>query len=70
MVSLASEGIGSKWMTGALGIPGDKILELTGASDDEHYMGVIFYGMPAAPTETMKVPERKKGTGGCVSNLP
>ena len=52
MLSLASEGYGSKWMTGAMGSPAAKIMEACGADDSkEHFMGVIFYGRPATPSE-------------------
>ena len=39
MLCLASEGMGSKWMTGAMGIGGDDMLELVNAAPEEHYMG-------------------------------
>jgi len=64
MLSLASEGCASKWMTGAMGIPPAKLMEVAGASDaTEHFMGVLFYGLPQTPTATLKVPERKLGLG-------
>ena len=43
MVSLASEGFGSKWMTGALAIAPDALMELVGAGEDERFMGIIFH---------------------------
>ena len=62
MVSLASEGIGSKWMTGALGIPANKILEICDVDEDkEFFMGVVFIGVPQKPLGKMRVPERKRG---------
>lgn len=62
MLSLAGEGYASKWMTGAMGIPPTKLMELAGADEaTEHYMGVIFFGRPASPTATMAVPKRKSG---------
>lgn len=62
MLSLASEGLGSKWMTGALGIPPPKLMELVGADESkEHFMGIVWFGAPAAPTATMAVPKRKTG---------
>ena len=37
----------------------------------EHYMGVIFFGKPAVPMETMAVPARKVGLGEpVVQRLP
>ena len=66
MVYLASEGVGTKWMTGAMGISGEKILsEICGTdvSSTEHFMGVIMIGMPARPLDPIKVPPRKKGLG-------
>ena len=51
-------------MTGAMGIPPAKLMEVAGASDaTEHFMGVLFYGLPQTPTATLKVPERKLGLG-------
>merc|ERR1712224_711528 len=72
MVYLASRGIGTKWMTGAMGIQGETILkEICGlddaTADTEHYMGVILIGMPAQPLNSIKVPERKKALGGASS---
>merc|ERR1712003_387218 len=46
MQSLAEDGVGSKWMTGALGIDPTEILKVAGASDSEKMIGVIWYGMP------------------------
>ena len=71
MLSLAAEGLGSKWMTGALGVPGAKILEACGAGAKEHFMGVVWYGVPAEPTAAMAVPKRKTGIAEPVfSKLP
>ena len=69
MLSLAASGVGSKWMTGAMGIAPDKLLQLVDAEpNQEHMMGVIFVGVPAKPTKTMSAPKRKKGLeGGIVS---
>ena len=61
MLSLASEGYGSKWMTGALGIPPASLLAEVGAGADEHFMGVVWMGVPAAGLRTMKAPTRKQG---------
>lgn len=71
MLSLASEGVGSKWMTGALGIPPASLLELVKANATaERFMGVLFYGFPRAGTlATMTTPQRKQGVAGVVSVL-
>lgn len=65
MLSLASEGVGSKWMTGALGIPGDRLLKLVGANkevaNEEHFMGLVFVGKPSTRLNKMKIPPRKIG---------
>ena len=62
MLSLASQGIGSKWMTGKMGISGEDVL---GIFDDkantEHYMGTFMMGYPTVPMEEMQVRKRKKG---------
>jgi hypothetical protein len=39
MLCLASEGMGSKWMTGAMGIGAEDMLDLVNAAPEEHYMG-------------------------------
>lgn len=69
LLSLASDGVGTKWMTGAMGIAPADIMKLVRADDKaEHFMGVIFVGMPEVPTSTMKAPKRQKGLeGGIVS---
>ena len=65
MLSLASDGVGSKWMTGAMGIGPEELLKLVGADNKtEHFMGVIFIGIPAEKTSEMKVPSRKNGLDG------
>ena len=62
MLALASEGFASKWMTGAMGIPAAKLLEVAGVAEkDEHFMGILFMGKPATPTAKMDVPKRKVG---------
>lgn len=72
MLSLASEGYASKWMTGAMGIPSNKLLETVQVSpSQEHFMGVIFFGKPEKPTSQMDVPKRKQGLNDNVLiNLP
>lgn len=62
MLSMASDGCATKWMTGAMGIPPSKLMELAGADEaKEHFMGIIFFGRPGTNPETMKVPKRKIG---------
>lgn len=72
MVTLAANGCASKWMTGAMGSPASKIMEACGVDESaEHFMGVIFFGVPAAPTADMAVPARKIGLAEpVVSRLP
>merc|ERR1719321_2511001 len=48
MLSLASDGVGSKWMTGALGAAPEDVLATVGAPEGEKLMGVIWYGFPAS----------------------
>ena len=68
MLSLASEGIASKWMTGALGAPPEAVLECVGAGRGEKLMGAIWYGYPAtALSETATAPRRKKGLEGVLT---
>merc|ERR1712048_845451 len=62
MVSLAADGVGSKWMTGALGAPPEDVLAAVGAPSGEKLMGVIWYGFPSTPlSPEAKAPPRKKG---------
>lgn len=62
MLSLASEGFASKWLTGAIGVPASKLMEAAGVSEEtEHLMGILFFGQPTQPPSTMPVPERKHG---------
>ena len=70
MTSLAGEGIGSKWMTGALGISPDDVLSAIGAGEGEHLIGVIWYGMPAKGLEETKAPPRKLGVTGVLTEVP
>lgn len=71
MLSLASEGVGSKWMTGALGAAPEDVLAAVGADEKEKLMGVIWYGYPAKPlSEDGKAPPRKKGLEGVLKNMP
>mmetsp|Transcript_96484 Transcript_96484/g.191151 ORF Transcript_96484/g.191151 Transcript_96484/m.191151 type:complete len:203 (+) Transcript_96484:43-651(+) len=71
MLSLAADGVASKWMTGALGAPPEDVVAAVGAPDGEKLMGVIWYGFPATPlSEDAKVPKRKKGLDGVLKRLP
>ena len=71
MLSLASEGIASKWMTGALGAPPEAVLECVGAGRGEKLMGAIWYGYPAKDlAEDAKAPPRKKGLDGVLTACP
>lgn len=70
MLSLASEGVGSKWMTGALGVAPEDVLATVGAGSGEKLMGVIWYGYPDKPLEDAKTPPRKKGVEGVLSSPP
>ena len=68
MLSLASEGIASKWMTGALGAPPEAVLKCVGAGRGEKLMGAIWYGYPSkALSETATAPRRKKGLEGVLT---
>ena len=71
MLSLAAEGVGSKWMTGALGIAPDAILDAVGADKEaERFMGVIWHGWPALPLSAASAPPRSKGVEGVLKRLP
>ena len=71
MLSLAGEGVGSKWMTGALGAAPEDVLAAGGAGDGEKLMGAIWYGYPAKElSNNAKSPPRKKGLDGVLTSLP
>ena len=64
MVSCASQGVATKWMTGKMGIAGSDILTKCCGVEDistEHYMGTLLVGKPQVAMSSMKVPERKQG---------
>ena len=64
LLSCASQGIATKWMTGKMGVSGpDMLHKVCGvdANTDEHYMGTILVGMPATPLASLPVPVRKTG---------
>ena len=70
MPSLANEGVGSKWMTGALGAAPEDVLAAVGAGEGERLMGAIWHGYPAKPlANDNKSPPRKKGLEGVVTKL-
>jgi len=70
ILSLASDGVGSKWMTGALGAAPEDVLAAVNAGEGEKLMGVIWYGFPAKPLEDVKAPPRKKGLEGVLVRPP
>lgn len=71
MLSFSDDGVGSKWMTGALGVPPEKILGAVGAdAESERFMGAIWYGYPASPLDPEgKAPPRKLGLDGVLTKL-
>jgi len=71
MLSLAEDGIGSKWMTGALGAAPEDVLACVNAPAGEKLMGAIWYGYPAKDlAEDAKAPPRKKGLDGVLTACP
>ena len=72
MLSLASEGVGSKWMTGALGAAPEDVLAAVGAdAGKEKMMGAIWYGYPGKPLSAdNKAPPRKLGLASTLTKLP
>merc|ERR1719221_120158 len=64
MLALANQGVGSKWMTGALGVDPSAVMEVVGADQDaERFMGVVWYGYPETELKDLKAPKRKLGDG-------
>jgi nitroreductase len=62
MVSLANDGVGSKWMTGALGVAPEAVMDVVGADKEaERFMGAIWFGYPAKDLEEASPPKRKLG---------
>ena len=71
MLSLASQGIGSKWMTGKMGISGEDVLGIfNDVAETEHYMGTFMMGYPKEPMEHMKVRARKLGLSDGIHQVP
>lgn len=60
MLSLNSNNIGSKWVTGALQIQPTELLKTINADNNEIFIGVIWYGYSSLETEK-KAPTRKLG---------
>merc|ERR1712146_517873 len=62
MLSCASQGIATKWMTGKMGVSGaDMLSKCCGVdADSEHYMGTLLVGRADKPLASMKMPARKK----------
>ena len=70
MLAMAAAGVGTKWMTGALGTPPERWMELVGANATaERFMGVVWYGYPAKDLATIAAPSRKKGLVGVLTRL-
>lgn len=69
MTSLAINGVGSKWMTGALGSPPAAILETVKAGEGEELVAAVWFGMPEKGLEVTKAPPRKLGVEGCLTRL-
>ena len=70
MLSLAADGVGSKWMTGALGVPPEKVLAAVGGDTaTERFMGAIWFGYPEQPLapDPALAPKRKKGLEGVLT---
>lgn len=67
MLSLHAEGLASKWMTGAMGIAPEKILEAVGAPEGEKMMAVVWFGYAGEKKATP--PKRKLGVAGCYTKL-
>ena len=68
MLSLADDGVGSKWMTGALGAAPEDVMACVGAPDGEKLMGAIWFGYPAKDlADDAKSPPRKKGLDGVLT---
>lgn len=70
MQSLAEDGIGTKWMTGALGIDPAEILKVAGVPEGEFMVGMIWYGKPATEISELKVPKRKLAVDDILTKVP
>ena len=71
MQSLAEDGIGSKWMTGALGVAPEDIMAAAGVADDEKFMGIIWYGFgDQGELGEMKIPKCKLAVDDVLTVVP
>lgn len=70
MQSLAEDGVGTKWMTGALGLDPSDILKAANVPDGELMVGMIWYGMPSKPLADAKAPKRKLGVDDILTAVP
>lgn len=70
MQSLAEDGVGTKWMTGALGLAPSDVLQAAGVPAGELMVGVVWYGMPAKPLSEAKAPKRKLAVDEILTQLP
>ena len=70
MTSLAEDGVGTKWMTGALGLDPSDILKAADVPEGELMVGMIWYGMPAKPLDEAKAPKRKLGVDVLLTQKP
>merc|ERR1711865_829246 len=69
MLSLHADGVASKWMTGAMKIPADAILDMIGANGkEERFVGAIWFGY--AIDADITPPKRKLGVAGILTDLP
>lgn len=60
MLSLNSNNVGSKWVTGALQMQPTELLKTINADNNEIFIGVIWYGYSSLETEK-NAPTRKLG---------
>lgn len=67
MLSLHAEGVATKWMTGAMGVAPEKLVDVVGAPDDERLVAAVWYGYPAEAAK--KAPARKLGVAGVHTKL-
>ena len=70
MQSLAEDGVGSKWMTGALGLDPNDIVKAANVPEGELMVGMIWYGVPATPLAEAKAPKRKLGVDELLIEVP
>jgi len=69
MLSLHADGVGSKWITGAMKIPDEVVLGLVGADGEvERLVANVWYGF-AADAVNPDAPERALGVDGILTEL-